>query len=166
MQDDEKIRVEKIGSGNWYWNFASEDKKTRQQALDAATSAHEKANAIITDLKDKLTEAQAQRDNEAEMLDSGAESREELSDAKAVLEKDIKEFERQLAAYSDTDPTEIERKKEEMGKYRREAGQFTDSIDSMESYIAKNWGDSAVTHFRTMLYGNELDEEGGVLKEI
>ena len=121
----------------------------------------------MQDLKTKLAEAQAQREDEAEMLDNGAESREELNAAKAELEKGVKNCEKQLAAYSDTDPTELERKKEEMKHFMVDATQCTDDVYTMESYIKRRLGDDLlVKHLRATVYGDELDEEDGVLKDI
>ena len=131
-----------------------------------AQTAHEKANAIVQDLKNKLTEAQAQREDEAEMLDNGAESREELNAAKSGLEKEVKEFEKQLAAYSDSDPTELEHKREEMKKFKGEADQWTDDIYAMESKLKEKFGEESVKELRAGLYGDEYDEEEGGLKDI
>jgi hypothetical protein len=34
LSDENLIRVEKIGSGNWYWSFASDTKKFKENALN------------------------------------------------------------------------------------------------------------------------------------
>ena len=105
--DESKINVEKIGSGNWYWSFPSEDKKTRQKALDQAQTAHDKQNEVVQGLKQKYAEVQAQRKDEAEMLDAGAESREELTARQTTLEAEVRTLQKLLAAFSDIDPTEL-----------------------------------------------------------
>ena len=167
LQDENKIRVEKIGSGNWYWSFASEDKKTREKALVEAESAHEKAAAVVQDLERKLTDAQAQRDDEAEMLEGGAESREKLTATKTELEKEVTELQKQLAAYSDSDPTELERLKEETKTCYTQAYQYTDDIDALESFMVKTCGnDDYVKKLREDLYLTKMDVEEGRLKEI
>ena len=166
LQDENKIRVEKIGSGNWYWSFASEDKKVRQKALDDAKAAHEKASTVVDELKRKVAEAQAQHDDEAEMLDSGAEGREELEGKKAGLEKEVKELEKELQAYSDCDPTELERKGEEVAKCKVEVEGCTDDIFTMESWLNGKFGSENVRGLKEEIYGDEWDAEEGGLREM
>ena len=167
LSDDSKINVEKIGSGNWYWSFVSEDKKIRQKAFDDAQSAHDKVSAVVGDLKQKLAEVEAQREDEEEMLDIGAESREDLTANKTELESEVKGLQKQLAAYSDTDPTELERKRNEIERFKAEADQCTDDIYTIEGWFKKTFqDDEALRNLRVSLYGDELDVENGVLKEL
>jgi chromosome segregation ATPase len=167
LSDENKISVEKIGSGNWYWSFASEDKKTRDHALAEAQSAHEKAATVINDLKAKLAEAQAQREDEADTVENGGKSREQLLASKAELDKEVKGLQKELAAYSDTDPTELERKKKGIEVFKGEAEQFTDEIYAMEGWFKKmGLDEAAMKNLRMMLYGDEVDEKEGVLKEL
>ena len=167
LSDENKINVEKIGSGNWYWSFPSEDKKIHDKTLVEAQSAHDRASAVINDLKQKVAEARAQREDEEDMLDNGAESREELMTAKSELENEVKVLQKQVAAYSDNDPTELERKVNEIAQLKNDAEQYTDDIDSMESWFKKMGQDKeAIKALRMSLYGDELDEEEGILKEL
>ncbi|KAK3712589.1 hypothetical protein LTR37_009032 [Vermiconidia calcicola] len=167
LSDESKINVEKIGSGNWYWSFASEDKKNRERTLAEAQSVHDKAAVIVNDLKQKLAEVQAQREDEEDMLDNGGETREELMASKSALEKELKDLQKQLAAYSDSDPTELERKKKEIAQLKSEAEQFTDEIYAMESWFKKLGQDEeGMMNLRKAFYGDELDEEEGILREI
>ena len=166
LQDENKIRVEKIGSGNWYWSFASEDKKNRQKALNDAKAAHAKATSIVQDLKQKVAEAQAQREDEVEMLDAGAESREELDAKKGALEKEVKRLEKELQAYSDTDPTKSERKREEIAKWKGEVEGCTEDIYTMESWLNGKYGEEGVKGLLEEVYGDEWDEEEGAMREM
>lgn len=68
LSDDNKIRVEKIGSGNWYWSFPSDEKKTTQAALDKAQEEHDKADRAVQELQGKVDEAGAARAEDDEML--------------------------------------------------------------------------------------------------
>lgn len=160
--------MEKIGSGNWYWSFASQDKKTRQKALDDAQSAYNKASVVNADLKLKLEEAEAQHAEEEDMLDSGGESREDLVASKAELDAETKLLRKELAAYSDTDPTELERKRKEVEGLKAEAVQYTDEIDSLESWFKNKGGLDAegMNMLRRGMYGDDFDEEEGTLREL
>ena len=68
LSDDNKIRVEKIGSGNWYWSFPSDEKKAKDAALSKAQDEYSKANAIVFELQSKVDEACAARTDDEDML--------------------------------------------------------------------------------------------------
>jgi len=72
LADDNKIRVEKIGSGNWYWSFLSDEKKTKDAALVKAQDEFNKANSTVAELQAKVDEAGAARaEDDDAMEDSG-----------------------------------------------------------------------------------------------
>lgn len=72
LADDNKIRVEKIGSGNWYWSFPSDDKKAKDAALEKAQAEYNKANAAVVELQAQVDEADAARgDDDGSLIDAG-----------------------------------------------------------------------------------------------
>jgi chromosome segregation ATPase len=168
LQDENKINVEKIGSVNWYWSFASQDMKTRQKALDDAQVAHDKISSIITDLKAQLVEIRAQRVDEEDMLDTASESRADLVSAKAILEEEVAALTTELAAYNDSDPIELERKKAEVAGFKSEAEQATDDICSLEGWyrVTSCMDNETMRGFRMQNYGDEFDEQEGFLREL
>lgn len=167
LQDESKIRAEKIGSGNWYWAFVSDDKIARQKALEIAQNAYDKALATDNELKSKLAEAESQRREENEMLDEGGETREELLSMKKSLEAETEALRRELATYSDNDPTELERKTEDAAEWKVTAEEFTDDIYSMEGWLKdKMGGGEALDAMLQETYGKEYDEDVRGLKEL
>lgn len=68
LSDENKIRVEKIGSGNWYWSFPSDEKKIKQAALEKALDEHCKAGNIVMELQARVDVAGAARSEDEEML--------------------------------------------------------------------------------------------------
>src|SRR3954463_3305572 len=64
LQDDNKIRVEKIGSGNWYWSFPTEEKRDRESLLGKSEEERKKAMAAVADLREKVHAAEAQREDD------------------------------------------------------------------------------------------------------
>lgn len=68
LSDDNKIRVEKIGSGNWYWSFPADEKKAKDAALEKAQDEHKKADATVTELQAKVDNAGAARAEDEDML--------------------------------------------------------------------------------------------------
>jgi len=76
LSDENMIRVEKIGSGNWYWSFPSEAKRTKEAALEKARNEYEKANETAMELQERVNEAGAARGEDEGMLtDLGAPRR-------------------------------------------------------------------------------------------
>jgi hypothetical protein len=167
LQDESKIRAEKIGSGNWYWAFVSDDKIARQKALEAAQSAYDKALTTDNELKSKIAEAEAQRRGDDEMLEEGGGTREELLSSKKLLEVETEALRRELATYSDNDPTELERKVKDAAEWKIMADEFTDDIYSMEGWLkGQMGGGEALDMMLQETYGKEYDEEVRGLKEL
>ena len=167
LQDESRIRAEKIGSGNWYWSFVSDDKIALQKALEGAQSAHDKALATDTELRSKIAEGEAQRKEDDEMLDESGDTREELLGSKRLLEGEIEALQCELATYSDNDPAELERKGKEAVEWKAAAEECTDDIYSMEGWLKETTGGGE--GFVGMLretYGNEFDEEANGLKDL
>lgn len=164
LQDDNRICVEKIGSGNWYWSFASTNKRKKEKVLADAQAAHTKITTIVRDLRSQVNERSAAREEEAE--DDSDETREELMAKKAVLAADLKTLSKELEAYSDNEPFELERKEQEIKELHREATKYTDDIYSMESWFKKRDMEQNLTAYRMSFYGDEWDTEELDLKEL
>jgi hypothetical protein len=75
LSDDNKIRVEKIGSGNWYWSFPSDEKIAKEAALEKAQEDYNKAAAVVADLQSKVDEAGAAREEDGEALKASGMTR-------------------------------------------------------------------------------------------
>jgi hypothetical protein len=68
LADDNKIRVEKIGSGNWYWSFPSDEKKAKDAALEKAHEEFQKISTTVTELQARVDEAGAARAEDGDIL--------------------------------------------------------------------------------------------------
>ncbi|KAF7196006.1 Meiotic nuclear division protein 1-like, partial [Pseudocercospora fuligena] len=158
LQDDNKISCEKIGAGNWFFSFPSQAKREADSSLKKVRGDHEQINGIVKDLHHKLAERAAQLEQEETMTDAGVDSREELMHEKAVLEADLQTLRKQLAAYSEDDPAEMQRRETECTKLYHDADQYTDHIVSMEEWLEKACGTEAVSSSR-FEYGEEWDTE-------
>lgn len=168
LADENKINCEKIGSGNWYWSFSSEAKKTAAANLSSAQATHAKQAQINEELQAKLAAAAASREDEADEMLDGGESREELSLKQASLDQQCKELMKDLACYVNDDPTELERKMEEAEKLKAAAMQWTEDIEEMEGWF-KTRTEGQPDQFQELMqsfYGNEYDEENCVLREL
>lgn len=84
------------------------------------------------------------------------------------LVKELDKLRTELAAYSEQDPVEVEKKAAETQKAREDASNSTDQIYSMEGWLKdQGSGNPAdmVLIFK-MLYGDEYDEDEGGLREL
>jgi hypothetical protein len=169
MLDDNEIRVEKIGSGNWYWSFPSEDKIRKEEALDRAQTDRDKGVAALVEARKKLEEAEAARAEDGDMVIGGdSMSRKDLTERNELLTQQIETLRKELASYSNNDPVEVEKRKGLVEMMKNEAEKHTDHIQSMEGWIRSNAGVDRETaiNMKRSWYGDQFDEEQQCLKEI
>jgi len=100
------------------------------------------------------------------MLDQGGDSREDLGVSKAQLAAELKALTKQLAAYSDNDPIELERKRKQVQEFRADVEACTDDIYAMEGWFSKQIDRVALEGLRGQFYGDELDPESKMLREM
>lgn len=101
------------------------------------------------------------------MLEEGDETREELLGMKKTLETEAETLRRELATYSDNDPTELERKTKDAAEWKVTAEEFTDDIYSMEGWLKDKMGrGEALDAILQETYGKEYDDEVRGLKEL
>jgi hypothetical protein len=146
----------------------SEEKALREKALADTQIVHDKAVAANDELRAKIAEAAAQQQDEEEMLDQGGDSREDLTAAKAELAAEVKALAKALEAYSDNDPTELERKRAEIKAFKADADICTDDILAMDGWFVSATGGDVETLDRLRLdwYDREFDEETRTLKDL
>ncbi|KAG9196506.1 hypothetical protein G6011_01627 [Alternaria panax] len=170
LSDDNKIRVEKIGSGNWYWSFPADEKKAKDAALEKARDEFDKANATVKELQAKVDDAGAARAEDEEMLMETGGDRKTLITKHTELTKDLEKLRSELAAYSEQDPVEMEKKAAETEQARLDAEKFTDQILIMQDWLNQQcFGGSGGPDFKDMLkslYHDEYDEEEEGLREL
>ncbi|KAK4615461.1 Meiotic coiled-coil protein 7 [Fulvia fulva] len=166
LSDENLIKVEKIGSGNWYWSFASENRIAKETALAAAQKEHAKISGVVTELQHKLASTAAALEEEADGQDHSGESREELNAGKVVLEDEVRSLKKELESFAEDDPTELERKKQESKKCMQEAEQATDDIQSMEMFFKKVHPEVVTQMPMAYEYGDEWDLEEYCFKDL
>lgn len=139
LSDEGLIRVEKIGSGNWYWAFVSDAKNSKEKVLHDLRNEEVKLKKQLLDAEGMIREEGAKRedDNDEEMLeDEGAgRSREAVLEASEKLTREVRELEAELKTYSGSDPTELLTQKKETQKLRESANRWTDNIESVCGHI-------------------------------
>jgi len=136
LQDENMIRVEKIGSGNWYWSFKTDAKKQKERILNTLKAEESKLVISIANVERELEDEIAKRDEDDEMLDGNGMDRKTLLEAHETHLKEIEVLDRQLALYSENDPAEVLRKVEETRKLTEVAHTWTERIECLECFLA------------------------------
>ena len=160
LSDEGKIRVEKIGSGNWYWSFLSEEKKIRDDTLGKLKEEKMNIDATTLDLQGKLDEATDKRDD-------SEDGRKELATSHARLAEELTVLKEELNEYKDGDPEELIRKKKETKENEEKAHRWTDNLELLESWLEKALGGDKekLEGLKRSVYGDEYVEGEG-LKEL
>lgn len=156
LHDENLIRVEKIGSGNWYWCFTSDAKKAKENKIETLKAEESKLLSSITDTEKQIEDETAKRNDNDEMLDDQGLDRKALLEAHEGLLKEMEVLDKELACYSDHDPAEILLKTEESEKFRNAAVRCTDNIEALESFISQMLNDrTQVANLMAQSCGNE-----------
>lgn len=160
LSDEGKIRVEKIGIGNWYWSFLSEEKKSREDTFGKLKEELAKMEGALGELEEKVKEASEKRGDDDE-------DRGELVSAKLELDGEVGVLRKELEGYKDGDPGEVERRRKEVKALQARAEMWTDNIGVLENYILGLMGGDRVSlnGMKRELYGDEYAEGEG-LKEM
>ena len=152
LSDENQIHVEKIGSGNWYWSFMSEEKKAREGVLSKLQDEKQKMEKAMEDLRGRIEEAKEG------VGEGGVEGeRNELTRKYADGKEELETLRKELAGYSDCDPGEIVRKRQELTSLKAKAETWTENVYCLEAYLKQvTGGDSqALERIREEYYGGE-----------
>ncbi|KOS40120.1 hypothetical protein ACN38_g9027 [Penicillium nordicum] len=137
LTDEGQLRVEKIGSGNWYWSFSSDEKHTQERHLDRVTMEVERIRKSYADAEAALATETMHR---AEEPDEEHE-RDSLMAKKAQLQKEIdrvRTTEAQLSGpLNSLSNKGVKQIQEELVGFRQQALQWTDNIYILEEYLRK-----------------------------
>jgi len=135
LQDENLIRVEKIGSGNWYWCFTSDAKKLKENTINTLKAEESKMIVSIAEAERQIEEETATREDDNEMLEGNGMDRKALLEAYDALLKETDLLDKELACYSDSDPAEVQRKMEEVINLKASTIRWTDNIEALECML-------------------------------
>ncbi|KAL2858047.1 meiotic nuclear division protein 1 [Aspergillus pseudoustus] len=165
LTDDGKIRVEKIGSGNWYWCFGGDEKKERGRQLCQLRKDVERVQASCKRAKADLTVRRKALDKEEGGGGDGDGESEELMQRKKVLDDEVKRLQTEWTAVSTTGEGKgVGVMREEAGEYRLRAQEWTDNIYILEEYVRQlaNSDREAVRAVQRECYGEERGPSASV----
>ncbi|KAJ5436122.1 Meiotic nuclear division protein 1 [Penicillium cf. griseofulvum] len=136
LTDEGQLRVEKIGSGNWYWSFSSDEKYERERQLARVTMEVEKVRKSCADAQAALAAETMRREEETD-----EHEREALMTKKAELQVAIdrvRTTEAQLPGPLNSLANKgVKQVQEELAGFQRQALQWTDNIYILEEYLRK-----------------------------
>lgn len=157
LSDEGKIRVEKIGSGNWYWSFLSEEKNVRDKALHKLREEKEKIDITIRELQARVDEA-ANREGD------GEDSREELLSLQASLTEELVGLKNKLKEFKDSDPEELMKRARETEQQREKAVRWADNLELLECWLERVVGGDKerFENIKRSVYGDEYDKSEGL----
>ena len=126
LSDDNKIHVEKIGSGNWYWSFTGDEKRANEVQLDRVRAERDSLAAHVAALRTKIDDATAAReDGDKENENCVEGSRRALLERAGLLEREVGVLRAEVAAYSEHDPAELREREGLVTRFREEAMRWT-----------------------------------------
>lgn len=163
LTDDSKLRVERIGSGNWYWVFCSEERKERERVLSALKKEYVSLDGSVRQMESGIEQAKKKQANERQNADYHESLLVKLEEMRAHI-LDLKAQESQFLAGG---AAALERKCDESSDFRKQAEMWTDNIYILEEYIGKLSGENRETlvMIQREYYGSEYVEGEG-LKEL
>ncbi|RAH51538.1 putative GAJ protein [Aspergillus brunneoviolaceus CBS 621.78] len=194
LADENEIRMEKIGSLNWYWCFAGEAKRERESRLRAVQSEVELVGKEVSELEALVRERKAAEERErvederVRVREAGGgggggigydreQERERLMLRKVELQEEIRHLQGKVTAVSGSSGGGgggvVEEKSlscvvEETEEFRRQALMWTENIYVLEGFVDRlTGGDREVLRaLQRECYGEEEYVEGEGLREI
>ncbi|KAJ5748692.1 uncharacterized protein N7511_010388 [Penicillium nucicola] len=164
LTDENQLRVEEIGSGNWYWSFTSDEKHEQERQLARVSAEVEKLRKSCTQVMAALAEETARREREPE----DEEEQKALMLQKARLQTAVDRVrmtEAQLTGTRDSLNKGVKQVQAELAGFREDALQWTDNIYVLEEYLRKLGDQQLVEAVLRECYGDEyVDGEG--LREL
>ena len=167
LTDENQLRVEKIGSGNWYWSFGSDAKYERERQLARVQTEVEQARKSCADAEAALAAETTRRQQEADH-DGLDHERELLQGKKSELTADVHRLRMAtMASGNSVSSKGVSQLQAELAGFRQQALLWTDNLCVLEEYVGKlTGGDREMTAaVLRECYGEEyVDGEG--LREL
>ncbi|KAH8700287.1 Mnd1 family-domain-containing protein [Talaromyces proteolyticus] len=169
LLDDSTIRMEKIGSVNWYWSFLSDMRRERENVKRRLLRDMECLSKVKKELDNEIREkeATAWTDNGGDdpaMIAARAVERETLMSLKTELEAELKQLEAKKDSLENTGAASIRKRTQDIKKWKADTVMWTDNIYILEQYLSKIAGGDrdVIEGVKRQCYGNEYVEGEGL----
>lgn len=165
LVDENKLRIEKIGSGNWYWSFASDEVKERERELGVLRTEVEKVRGVCEEVEGRVAVLRTKRKTEGEEGEGLEEERNGLMRVKGELEREVGMLRRRTEEMRrGQGRRSVAAMKPEIGELKQQTQMWTDNVYVLEEYVRKlAAGDlSVVQALQQEVYGEEYAEGEGL----
>ncbi|KAL7271755.1 Meiotic nuclear division protein 1 [Rhizina undulata] len=150
------IRVEKIGLGNWYWSFQSDEKVRSSSILAVLQQENKRLSASLQGMRAEVEREMAERRSD----DRGREVLEALKEQVKMLTQKRELLKTELMGYKENDPVEVERKRAEIRKMKAAVNSHIDNLYVLESYVRDvSFNDPATMDQCRKMFGMEEEME-------
>jgi hypothetical protein len=173
LVDDNKIRLEKIGSVNWYWSFPSDERRERENIKEKLSKDLERiargTNGMEIEIQEKIASMKTGTDGEDDHSDVEVEAamRETLMKRKAELGLEVQKLKIEEEALLAGGGAAMERKMKDIDTWKELTSMWTDNIYILEQYLSKLAGGDRdlVDAVKRQCYGDDYVEGEG-LREL
>ncbi|KAL0263898.1 UNVERIFIED_CONTAM: hypothetical protein PYX00_010866 [Menopon gallinae] len=146
--DDDLVRVEKIGTANYYWSFPSQKRVNRSNVLEKLLVERNAMSQKVEELRERLkSEKKKRTDGErVELISRFVELKRERDDLHCTLEK-----------YKGCDPAIYAEKKARVDELKSEANKITDDLFTVQSYVCSRFNVDQREFFASFGISETLD---------
>ncbi|EPS37568.1 hypothetical protein H072_8744 [Dactylellina haptotyla CBS 200.50] len=131
LVDENKIRVEKIGSGNWYWSFKADEKKQKENELKTWEREVAGLEARIQEITDEIEQEKGQKEGDSH---DKVQRTTMMRDIQLLMVEKTK-MESELALHADNNPVQIDHIKEVVQLMKAAGNIHADNIYAIEGYM-------------------------------
>lgn len=137
LTDEGQLRVEKIGSGNWYWIFPSEEKRDKERVRDALLKEVGKAAKSVQELEEQMERVKKEREKDRKADQEDPNRRGELEERLGELERELKKLKEREQMVLKDGAGSVKRMREDVRNWKEMASLWTDNIYILEAYLEK-----------------------------
>ncbi|EED16537.1 GAJ protein, putative [Talaromyces stipitatus ATCC 10500] len=163
LVNENKIRVEKVGSNNWYWSFPSDERRARENLEERLLRDLNRLTKLVEQLEDELQKKQTaakEEEGSREPIDIETERR-ALMERKSKMSSEIERLQDQKNAFENNGVSKLKQKTEEIKKWKLETEIWEDNISIMEQYLCKLAGGDRglVEAIKKQCYGDNYEDD-------
>ena len=159
LVDEGLVKVEKIGSGNWFWSFGGEEKHARETVLDGLTEEKARWEKSMGALQDEVAAREVDLGGDVE-----AQERTELTGKIDGLKAELARLKEELEGYGDADPGALDAKRAASAQAKDRADRWTENCWTLEGWLRGTLGvdREALDGLQKQCYGDEYIEGEGL----
>ena len=143
LVDDDLVKMDKIGTTNWYWSFPSEHATKLEQNLNQCDEALKQLAKELKQLDEDIeNEKSKNKENDAE---SSAQDRKNAEMALQAAKDENAKVLKELAKLQESNPELQESVAKGVDTMRLAADRWTDNLFLVKSWVDKKMGDKEQT---------------------